>query len=326
MFFFIYFLLCICYNYYGDDMKISHKIILIITFIVVILSSFLVFYYKDNIYIFYRDNILKEKDNIKIAKNKYYKDNDYLYVSNTDNFIVKDKQEMINVIYTILNSGTKEFTFYCDDDYDLCISDIEDIAKDKQTLPNINNFVHPYNSYKFINVKYNKYGEITLRIEKNYSDEDIVKINNKVDEILNNETSSDMTLEEKIKKIHNYIINNGKYAGDKVKDEDSDKKYSLATTLLFEGYGLCGAYADAMAIFLEKLEVDNYKIASSNHIWNLVNINDKYLHLDLTWDDPVTSDGSDKLEVLFFLITDVRLKELDNKSHNYDKDVYLELK
>lgn len=324
MFFFIYFLSWICYNYYGDNMKISHKIIIVISFLMIVLTSILAFYYKDYLYIFYRDNIIKETKDVNIKRNEYYKDKDYLYVSNTDNFIANDKQEILNVVYTILNSGVNEFTFYCDNSYKLCISDVKDIFNDDEILPNINNFVHPYNSYKNINVKYNKYGEITLIIEKNYSDDDIVKINNKVDEIINSEINSDMTLEEKIKKIHNYIINNSKYASSN--DEDDKIKYSLATSLLFEGLGLCGAYADTMAIFLEKLEVDNYKIASSNHIWNLVNINEKYLHLDLTWDDPVTSDGSDKLEVLFFLITDTRLKELDNKSHNYNEDVYLELK
>lgn len=305
-------------------MKTNHKIIVVITIILIVLVSVLSFYYKDNLYIFYRDYILKERDNITIAKNEYYKDKDYLYVSNTNDFIIKDKEQILDVIYTIINSGTPKFTFYCDDNYDLCISDIKDIVSNKDILSNINNFVHPYNSFKTINTIYNDKGEITLEIEKNYNSDDIRKINNKVKEVMDKELKDDMNTQEKIKKIHNYIINNGKYASDDmVKDKT---KYSLANAILFEGYGLCGSYADAMAIFLEKLNINNYKIASSNHIWNLVNIDDKYLHLDLTWDDPITSDGSDKLEVLFLLITDVRLKELDNKSHNYDKDVYLELK
>lgn len=304
-------------------MKLRHKITLVISVLIIVLTSILAFYYKDNLYIFYRDNIIKEKDNIVINKNEYYKDRNYLYVSNTNDFIIKDKDQIRDVIYTIINSGVEEFTFYCDNSYKLCISDFEDIVNDKETLTNINNFVHPYNSYKFIDIKYNKYGEITIRIEKNYTNEEILKINNKVDEIINKEIKEDLDIKEKIKVIHNYIINNSKYASN---DTDNKEKYSLASSILFEGYGLCGAYADLMAIFLERFEVDNYKIASSNHIWNLVNIDDKYLHLDLTWDDPVTSDGSDKLEVLFLLINDTRLKELDDKSHNYNEDVYLELK
>lgn len=306
-------------------MKTSRKITFIITILLIILVGVFSFYYKDKLYIFYRDHIIKERENITITKNSYYKDKDYLYVSNTNDFIVKDKKQILDVFYTIINSGTPKFTFYCDDNYDLCISDIKDIASSQTTLSSINNFVHPFNSFKTINTLYNEQGEITLEIEKNYSTEDIEKINKKVDEIIKKEINDDMSDKDKIKKIHNYIINNSKYASNEI-TTDNNKNYNIATGVLIEGYGLCGSYADAMAIFLERFGINNYKIASENHIWNLVNVDKKWLHLDLTWDDPVTSDGSDKLEVLFLLITDVRLKELSDKEHNYDKNIYLELK
>ena len=93
---------------------------------------------------------------------------------------------------------------------------------------------------------------------------------------------------------------------------------------MIDGYGLCGAYADAMAIFLEKLGIDNYKVASDSHIWNLVKLNNKWLHLDLTWDDPIMSDGSNKLEKLFLLIDNKELKKLNVEKHNYNKNIYIE--
>lgn len=307
-------------------MNTSRKITSIITILLIILVSILSYYYKDKLYIFYRDYILKERENITITYNDYYKNRDYLYVSNTNDFIIKDKKQILDVFYTIINSGNNKFTFYCDDSYDLCISDIKEIAENQDILSNINNFVHPFNSFKTINTLYNEQGEITLEITKNYTEEDIKNINNKIDEIIKKEITSDMTNEEKIKKIHNYIINNSKYATEEITKNNNNNNYNTAVGVLLEGYGLCGSYADAMAIFLQRFNINNYKIASDNHIWNLVNISNKWLHLDLTWDDPVTSDGSDKLEVLFLLITDVRLKELSVKEHNYDENVYLELK
>lgn len=307
-------------------MNTSRKITSIITILLIILVAILSYYYKDKLYVFYRDYILKERENITITYNDYYKNRNYLYVSNTNDFIIKDKEQILDVFYTIINSGNSKFTFYCDDSYDLCISDIKDIAENQDILSNINNFVHPFNSFKTINTLYNEQGEITLEITKNYSEEDISKINSKVDEIIKKEITNDMTNEEKIKKIHNYIINNSKYASEDIIKNNNSNNYNTAVGVLLEGYGLCGSYADAMAIFLERFNINNYRIASDNHIWNLVNISNKWLHLDLTWDDPVTSDGSDKLEVLFLLITDVRLKELSVKEHNYDENVYLELK
>ena len=47
------------------------------------------------------------------AYNAYYKNNNYTFVSNTNNFTPYSKQEHLNIIYTIINSGTDIFTFYC---------------------------------------------------------------------------------------------------------------------------------------------------------------------------------------------------------------------
>ena len=129
---------------------------------------------------------------------------------------------------------------------------------------------------------------------------------------------------EKIEKIHNYIINHGKYATDTIRAKNKDKAYNKANDILIDGYGLCSSYSDAMAIFLYNLGIDNYKIASESHIWNLVNVDKKWLHLDLTWDDPITQNGKDKLEKMFLLIDTKKLKSLKVDKHEYDKNVYKE--
>ena len=75
------------------------------------------------------------------------------------------------------------------------------------------------------------------------------------------------------------------------------------------------------------VDINNYKIASEEHIWNLVYLNNNWLHLDLTWDDPVNENGKDILDYNYYLITTKKLKEIDNsKSHRFNKDFYLELK
>ena len=280
--------------------------------------------YKDEIYLYYRDNILKVKDNIKINKNEYYKEKDYAYVQNTNDFIAKDKKHLLNIFYTIINSGTEDFTFYCSNNYTNCINDVEQLVKDKDTLSNINNFVHPYNSFKNISTSFDNYGEVNIKVNKIYSKEDIILLNNKIDEIINKEIKQNMNDRQKITAIHNYIINNGRYATDKIREKNPNNSYNKANDILMNGYGLCSSYADAMAIFLYKLGIENYKIASDVHIWNLVYINNKWLHLDLTWDDPITTSGKDKLENIFLLINNDRLKELKVEKHNYNKEVYKE--
>ena len=298
--------------------------LLLVTGGIMVVFYFLGVNYKDEIYLFYRDKIAKVQDNIKLEKNKYYKDKNYAYVQNTDDFIAKDKKHLINIFYTVVNSGTTEFTFYCDKKYVNCTKDVVSLAEDKNILSNINNFVHPYNSFEKINTLYDNYGEIKLEVDKVYTDNDINKLNDKVNEIMKKEINDKMNNKQKIEKIHNYIINNGKYATDDIRKKHNDKNYNKANDILLDGYGLCSSYSDAMAIFLFELGIDNYKIASDSHIWNLVNVDKKWLHLDLTWDDPITSSGKDKLEKMFLLIDNKKLKELKVGKHEYDKNVYKE--
>ena len=79
-----------------------------------------------------------------------------------------------------------------------------------------------------------------------------------------------------------------------------------------------------MAIFLNRLKLNNYKIASSNHIWNYVKLNDQWYHLDLTWDDPVSTSGENILTHNFFLITSANLEQKATTQHDYDKNIYIE--
>ena len=302
------------------------KIIIILTITIVVVLSILYIGYKNEakIYLYYRDNVLHLKDNIKISKNEYFKKQNYSYVQNTEDFIAKDKNHLKNILYTIVNSGETKFTFYCDDNYKECNKDIVALVKDKNLLSNLNNFVHPYNSFKSLNASYDNYGKVKVKVKHLYTEKEIEETNKIVDKVLKEKTNDKMDNKKKIKAIHDYIINNGKYATDDYRKKNPDQSYNKAIDILKNKYGLCGAYSDSMAIFLNELGIDNYKITSESHIWNLVNIDKKWLHLDLTWDDPVTKNGKDKLEKMFFLIDNKQLKKLKVTKHDYDKEVYKE--
>ena len=302
------------------------KVIIILTITLLIVGGFYYIgtHYQDEIYIYYRENVKKVKQDIKLEKNEYYKDKNYSYVQNTNDFVAKDKKHLINIFYTVINSGTNKFTFYCDENYKNCTKDVIELISNKDTLSSVNNFVHPYNSFETINASYDEYGQVDLTINKVYTKEDIQVLNTKVQKIINKKIKKNMSNKQKIKTIHDYIINNGRYATDKIRKKHPNKEYNKANDILIDGVGLCSAYSDAMALFLYEFGIDNYKIASDNHIWNLVKINNKWLHLDLTWDDPVTQTGVQKLEDIFMLIDDKELKELKVTQHKYDKNIYKE--
>ena len=106
---------------------------------------------------------------------------------------------------------------------------------------------------------------------------------------------------------------------------DEIKKLEAKYGPLIEGYGLCGGYSDAMSIFLDYYNIPNFKIISENHAWNAVKINNKWYHLDLTWDDPITTSGKDVLKHDYFLINTQKLYELESIQHNFDKEVFKEI-
>lgn len=297
----------------------------IVLLFLVILFGF-TFAFRKPLYNLYRTYFVKEEKEVTLtASNDYTRDYDFNYVKRTDDFTPSNYQDLLNIYYTVLNSGEEEFSFYCTDEYSECINDVDSLANNQKVLSTINNFVHPFNSFRHLETSYDDYGKVTLKIEHIYSNNDIKLINAKVEEIEKEIWNSSMSNEDKIKEAHNYIINNSKY--DKDRSDNNIVKYKSDTAYgsLLEGYSLCGGYTDAMELFLEDMGIKSYKISSENHVWNAVNLNNAWYHLDLTWDDPITTDGSDILEYNFFLITTSELSELEGEQHNYDKNVYSEL-
>ena len=297
----------------------------IVLLFLVILFGF-AFAFRKPLYNLYRTYFVKEEKEVTLtASNDYTRDYDFNYVKRTDDFTPSNYQDLLNIYYTVLNSGEEEFSFYCTDEYSECINDVDSLANNQKVLSTINNFVHPFNSFRHLETSYDDYGKVTLKIEHIYNNNDIKLINAKVEEIEKEIWNSSMSNEDKIKEAHNYIINNSKY--DKDRSDNNIVKYKSDTAYgsLLEGYSLCGGYTDAMELFLEDMGIKSYKVSSENHVWNAVYLNDAWYHLDLTWDDPITTDGSDILEYNFFLITTSELSELEGEQHNYDKNVYSEL-
>lgn len=286
----------------------------------------LVYYYRNEI-IYYVTSLLDSGHKIVLdTPNTYYKNVNYSYVKQSEDFIPYSKQDLINIYYSVLDRGYNDFTFYCPREYVNCITDIEKISNsENDTLSMLNYFVSPFNSEKKITTSYNTTGEVNITVDKLYSEEDIKAVNNKIDEILKSIINDNMSLEDKILAVHDYIINNTRYDTNALNNNSKYKSYISYGTLL-EGYSTCNGYADAMALFLDRFNVPNIRVASSTHVWNAVYLNNKWLHLDLTWDDPIT-EGSNRDTLLhkFYLIDTPTLEGFNIAEHEYDKTIFLEV-
>ena len=302
------------------------KLIIVIGIISIVLVTICAFN-KENIKYKYYEYTMSKKYSSQVA-NEYYIEDNFNYVENYTDIGIKNKEELINFIYYTLNSGIPHTERYIKKEYTNYQNDINILSSNngkdfKEIISLLNNFVHPYNSSNNININYGGKYKIGITINKAYTNEEINQINEVVDKVIKEKITNNMPPKEKIKIIHNYIIDNTQY--DKLKYEDkNDKTYKSNTAygVLIEGYGTCNGYADAMAIFLDKLNIINYKISNEKHIWNLVYLDGSWYHLDLTWDDPISDININR--DIYFLITTEKLEELNDGTHNFDKTIYTE--
>ena len=282
---------------------------------------------------------LSNNNILTIGKNnEYTKDYDFLYVQNSKDYIPYSYTDLTNIIYSVINQGWEEFTFYCPSEYTECINDVSFISNDDLTLTHINNYVHPFNSFQTLKTSITESGEITILVDYLYEDSEIKEINKYVDKVVYNLYKEDDDDFENLKRIHDYIINNTKYDVNRNDTGNSAYKSYNAYGPAVQGFATCNGYADIMAIILSRLGYENYKIAttseeisyeSNGHIWNAVRIRDEWLHMDLTWDDPVSTDGKDYLYHKYFLVSTEEMLKADDgnvkvEEHNFNKAIYQE--
>lgn len=302
------------------------KAILVTGFIAIVVVTICAFQKDKIVYKYYEYTIDKKYSKINI--NDYYKDDNFNYVDDYTESGIKNRNDLINSIYYAINSGTDYIERYIDSDYTNYINDINTLtayngAEFKKVISTLNNFVHPYNSSNNVKISYGGDYKIGITINRAYTQDEINEINNKVDKILSENVNNNMPPKEKIRVIHDYIIDHTEY--DKLKYEnknDDTYKSNTAYGVLIEGYGTCNGYADAMEIFLDKMNVINYKISNEEHIWNLVYLDGKWYHLDLTWDDPISDININR--DTYFLISTKTLEKINDGTHTFDKKIYSE--
>lgn len=135
-------------------------------------------------------------------------------------------------------------------------------------------------------------------------------IDKKFSEIVN-EIDDTRSSYEKALLVHDYLCDNFDY----------DYTYSNYTLMDFieNKTGVCQAYTLAYNYILNELGIKSYSVQSDsiNHMWNMVELNGKYYHVDVTWDDCMTGllghfDHNN------FLITDNTI----NETHCTDWSVF----
>jgi transglutaminase-like putative cysteine protease len=151
-------------------------------------------------------------------------------------------------------------------------------------------------------------------------------LNEKLGSILDEIILPNMTDFQKELAIHDYMIDNCDY-------DDRSYEKGLVPSSSYSAYGalvlkkaVCEGYAEAAKMLLDHAGVECSIVTGfftgqglmQNHAWNIVKIGGQYYQLDITFDDPVMSDGSKALYYHYFNLTDNEMK-ID---HAWDSSLY----
>ena len=114
----------------------------------------------------------------------------------------------------------------------------------------------------------------------------------------------EMTTLDKVIYVHDYIVLHNFY-----RTTGTTIDYNGGAALAGEG-SVCQGYRIAMGLMLDRLNIPNSIVSSSNHTWNYVKIDGNWYHLDATW-----AEGT-PVKHTYLLRNDTEYpKPLDGRAH-----------
>ncbi len=117
---------------------------------------------------------------------------------------------------------------------------------------------------------------------------------------------------ERLKYIHDWIVNNTSYSNNGTASRNE------ADGPVVYGQAVCEGYSKAFMYFAQSLGYECVCVAGyadGDHMWNMVKVEDTWYHVDVTWDDPISSSGP-TLRYNYFLVGDSTIG-YDHRIDNY---------
>ena len=137
------------------------------------------------------------------------------------------------------------------------------------------------------------------------------------------EVSMRQSEKEKVKVIHDYIIDMVDYQKNVGRE---DAAYSQSIFSVFgdtAGGPVCSGYAGAFMTLCNANGIDCISVTSDMHQWNKVRIDDTWYNVDLTWDDLGTDEsGVSKKSYTYFCRSNAFISMLDETDYHTIEDFW----
>lgn len=244
----------------------------------------------------------------------------------TEDNIYSDLESLSERLTEEIKKGSESFTVYLKD------LDVEAISKINESLDGIFGCGETYVLTGTVGDTYKKV-IITIKYTPNYyameaylhqspipdTEPKAKKLYEVVKNILDSQITGGMSDYEKELALHDYLITHCKYSTDTTQPAESD---------IYRAYGalvnqdaVCNGYAEALQLLFTCVGIQSQFVVGTadgvDHAWNLVLIDDKWYHLDSTWDDPVPDQGEKVLHP-YFNVSD----EVMEENHEWNHEDY----
>lgn len=123
-------------------------------------------------------------------------------------------------------------------------------------------------------------------------------VKEKVSQIVSEVVTSGMSQLDKASALHDWLTDHACY--------DLSFKYYGPEGVLLHGTGVCQSYSEAYKLLLEEAGIHSHVLTGhvrnidgtvESHAWNLVEIDGKWKHVDVTWDDPIDESEPQSIPV-----------------------------
>ncbi|MGG2933814.1 S-layer homology domain-containing protein [Bacillus pacificus] len=153
----------------------------------------------------------------------------------------------------------------------------------------------------------------TLKITYRETKEQTEYVMKQAKEIVSSITQVGMDDHEKVKAIHDYVVKHVSY--------DTSYKAYTAYEALVNRSAVCQGYALLTYQLLKEAGIENHFVVGTGdgqpHAWNLVKIENKWYHLDTTFDDPVP-DEQGRVTYSYFNLSDEQIA----RNHEWNRGEY----
>ena len=128
---------------------------------------------------------------------------------------------------------------------------------------------------------------------------------------------------------HDYLILNTVYDEETALNGSGGVSH-YAEGVLLHGTAVCSGYSSVFQLLMKMAGIPCEYVNNQGHAWNLVQVDNEWYHIDVTWDDPLP-DQPGVVIYTHFMMTDEELNTLEdhanwicecNTPHNCDDETY----